>query len=89
MKSTNLIGISETKTIFISSHGFEGLNGPHFYDISCDLEKFIVIRNEIFISNKNFNYFTPVMNIIIIPIIYYDAEIPKNQGKSSVYKEYI
>ena len=52
--SIYLIGVNQTSTLFITSHGFEGNKGPHFADVSLDLDKVIVTINDTLFSNKDY-----------------------------------
>ena len=52
--STYVIGVNETKILFITEHGLEGSKGPYFDDVSADLDKFIVTKNDTLISSKNY-----------------------------------
>ncbi len=45
---------NETKKLFITDHFIEGCNGPYFLDVSFDLDKFIVSKNDTIFSKKNY-----------------------------------
>lgn len=48
------IAVNETKVLFITDHGIEGSKGPYFDDVSVDLDKFIVTKNDTLVSSKNY-----------------------------------
>lgn len=51
--STYSIDNNEIRILFITNHGLEGPDGPHFTDVSTDLEELIITKNEI-VSKKNY-----------------------------------
>ena len=48
------IGVNETKVLFITDHGVEGSKGPYFDNVSVDLKKIIVTKNDTVVSSKNY-----------------------------------
>lgn len=52
--STYTIAMNESKVLLITDHGIEGPKGPYFEDVSFDLDKFIVTKDDTLISSKNY-----------------------------------
>lgn len=52
--STYLIEAGATSTLFITSHGFEGPDGPYFADVAGDLSSGTVTKYDTIISNKDY-----------------------------------
>ncbi|MDD2306749.1 MAG: hypothetical protein PHP53_18760 [Prolixibacteraceae bacterium] len=48
------IEANETKILFITDHGVEGSKGPYFDNVTIDLDKFIVTKNDTLVSSKNY-----------------------------------
>lgn len=52
--SVYMIGANETKILFITDHGVEGSKGPYFKDVSFDLKRFVVTKDDTLVSSKNY-----------------------------------
>ncbi len=48
------INANETQILFVTDHGTEGSKGPYFDNVTVDLDKLIVIKNDTLISSKNY-----------------------------------
>jgi len=48
------INWDETKVVLVTSHGVEPSEGPYFKDVTWDLDSFVVMKNNIVLSNKDY-----------------------------------
>lgn len=52
--TTFLILKDSTKTLFVDDHGIEGSKGPYYDNVTVDLNKFTVTKNDTIISTRNY-----------------------------------
>ena len=52
--STFIIPKDSTKVLLVTNHGIEGSRGPYFSDVNVDLDIFIIKKNDIITSKRDY-----------------------------------